>query len=821
MPGAIDDRAACIDREHLYRTLIESTRDLIYTVDRRGLFTYVNPQFVETTGYEASELMGRPFTDVVDSESKEYVRERFKLGMKGENSAPYEVNVLHRTGKKIPVEFLVTTLYDRMGSSVGRYGIGRDITERRDAAKALRENERILFSIVNGLSIPTFVIDVHHRIMFWNRALEELSAIKAAEVLGTTQQWRAFYLTPRACLADLLLDGDLDAISRRYREKCRKSGLIDGAYEVVDFFPHLGDRGKWLRFTGASITDLSGRLVGALETLEDITDQKQAEEALRDAEDLYRTLAEKSFAGVYVVQEGKFRFINDNAASFAGYSREELTGQQAGILVIPEDRERTRINTRAMLKGESTTPYEFRIKTKQGETHWIMETVTAIVYEGKPAILGNSINITERKAVEENLRASEERYRILFNNANDGVLIMKDMKFIDCNEVATKMFGCHRQQLVGSYPYEFSPPFQPDGLPSDVKAKRQMEAALSGVPQFFEWRHRRYDGTLFDSEVSLNAVRIREDVLIQALVRDITSRKQAEEALQRSEERYRNIIETIEDGYFEVDIRGNMTFCNPAAARMLAYSQEELTGMSYRRLMDNENCRKVLSAFNNVYKTGRPTKAFDWELIRKGGERLIVETSISLVRDSAGSPTGFRGIFRDITERKRMEEEIREMSLRDQLTGLYNRRGFITLAEQQLRAAHRGERPMMLSFIDVDGMKWINDNLGHAKGDRVLIDAANLLRHTFRVSDIIARVGGDEFAVLAIDMMDLNPEVLSQRLQRNIEEWNAMASRQYKLAISWGTFVYDPNNYMTLDQMMSAADTLMYEQKRGKINRRR
>jgi len=128
---------------------------------------------------------------------------------------------------------------------------------------------------------------------------------------------------------------------------------------------------------------------------------------------------------------------------------------------------------------------------------------------------------------------------------------------------------------------------------------------------------------------------------------------------------------------------------------------------------------------------------------------------------------------------------------------------------------------MMLSFIDVDGMKWINDNLGHAKGDRVLIDAANLLRHTFRVSDIIARVGGDEFAVLAIDMMDLNPEVLSQRLQRNIEEWNAMASRQYKLAISWGTFVYDPNNYMTLDQMMSAADTLMYEQKRGKINRRR
>jgi len=123
--------------------------------------------------------------------------------------------------------------------------------------------------------------------------------------------------------------------------------------------------------------------------------------SLRESEELYKTLAEKSMAGVYVVQDGKFRFINSNAASYAGYTREELLDQEAGLLVSPEDREKVRQNAKAMLLGEMSSPYEFRIIMKEGETRWIMETVTIILHEGRQAILGNSMDITERRWAEE------------------------------------------------------------------------------------------------------------------------------------------------------------------------------------------------------------------------------------------------------------------------------------------------------------------------------------------------------------------------------------------------------------------------------------
>jgi PAS domain S-box-containing protein len=129
----------------------------------------------------------------------------------------------------------------------------------------------------------------------------------------------------------------------------------------------------------------------------DITVHKKAEETIREKESIYRTLAERTYAGVYVVQDRNFRFINDNAASYAGYTREELLGRDTGILIHPEDREEMRRQSKKMLTGEKMTPYEFRILTKNGDTRWIMETVTPITYEGKPAILGNSMDITERR----------------------------------------------------------------------------------------------------------------------------------------------------------------------------------------------------------------------------------------------------------------------------------------------------------------------------------------------------------------------------------------------------------------------------------------
>jgi len=170
----------------------------------------------------------------------------------------------------------------------------------------------------------------------------------------------------------------------------------------------------------------------------------------------------------------------------------------------------------------------------------------------------------------------------------------------------------------------------------------------------------------------------------------------------------------------------------------------------------------------------------------------------------------------DITERKKMEEGLIALSITDLLTGLYNRRGFIMFAEQQLKLSDRTKRGLLLFFTDLDGMKLINDTLGHEEGDRALMEVADVLKETFRSSDIIARMGGDEFAILAIDPTDADSEILTGRLQSLIDTRNNQENRRYKLSISVGYSYYDPGNPCSLNELMVQADKLMYEHKKSK-----
>lgn len=143
-----------------------------------------------------------------------------------------------------------------------------------------RNDQQILRSILQSSPIPTFVISTDHKILHWNKALEGLSNIKASQVIGTDQQWRAFYTSPRSCMADLILKDKVSNSTSLYSGAVIKSKVLKDAYEVTQFFPDLGEKGKWFRITSARIKDSSGRIFGAMETLEDITDQKTAEEEL-------------------------------------------------------------------------------------------------------------------------------------------------------------------------------------------------------------------------------------------------------------------------------------------------------------------------------------------------------------------------------------------------------------------------------------------------------------------------------------------------------------------------------------------------------------
>jgi len=163
-----------------------------------------------------------------------------------------------------------------------------------------------------------------------------------------------------------------------------------------------------------------------------------------------------------------------------------------------------------------------------------------------------------------------------------------------------------------------------------------------------------------------------------------------------------------------------------------------------------------------------------------------------------------------------LKEKMRVMSITDELTGLHNRRGFFTLAYQQLKIAKRLNRDTLLLSADMDNLKEINDTLGHKAGDRALIDTASILKKTFRESDITARIGGDEFMVLQIESNDGGSGMVTDRLKKNLEIHNAKNEKNFNLSLSVGTVYYDPEVHHSLDELLVCVDKLMYEQKKHK-----
>jgi diguanylate cyclase (GGDEF)-like protein/PAS domain S-box-containing protein len=291
---------------------------------------------------------------------------------------------------------------------------------------------------------------------------------------------------------------------------------------------------------------------------------------------------------------------------------------------------------------------------------------------------------------------------------------------------------------------------------------------------------------------------------------NIHSRKITRELLS-CKRHYDAILNNISEGILELNINNKIIYANPFAYLITGISEEKLLGLYLTDIFDDSNKVRVMELFDQA-DSGQQKINDDLPLILN---EKMVSMNILPVHDGDGKSVIV--ILNDITERKRMENEIRDLSLRDHLTNLYNRRGFISLAEQQIKMAQRSEKKIQLTFIDVDDLKLINDDLGHDEGDKALTETAHILQHAFRQSDIIARIGGDEFAVLSIDISDLSSQAFSKRLQEKIDEFNAKDSRKYELSMSWGAAVFDPKAPVSMDELMSSADKLMYTQKRKKL----
>jgi len=294
--------------------------------------------------------------------------------------------------------------------------------------------------------------------------------------------------------------------------------------------------------------------------------------------------------------------------------------------------------------------------------------------------------------------------------------------------------------------------------------------------------------------------------------RDIKRRRRAEEALRESEERSNYLIEHAGEIIYRTDARGHLMFVNPASTRILKFSEEELVGRHYLDLIKPEYREATEKFYKKQFVKKIPNTYLEVPVISKEGREVWIGQNTQLVLEG-NQIVGFQAVARDITERRHALEELHSLSLTDDLTGLYNRRGFLTLAEQQLKQAHRSGEQAVLVFADLDGLKQINDRFGHQEGSNAIVKAAQILKETFRESDILARLGGDEFTVLATVSSAERADAIKDRLEQKLDQFNARHDLPYELSMSIGIALLDPHGQLSIDELIEKADAAMYEHK--------
>lgn len=393
-------------------------------------------------------------------------------------------------------------------------------------------------------------------------------------------------------------------------------------------------------------------------------ERKRAGEALREREERFRSAFESSNDGVcFVDMEGHLLKVNKRMCDIFGYSTEELESMTVNDIAHPEDIDISPEFIRRSISGETeSTIFEKRYIHKQGHVVWgQVSSSLAKDSEGESLYFISHVqDISERKRAGEQTLIANERLQYLLSSTSAVIYTAKasgdyGATFISDNVI--QMVGYEPQEFIenSSFWFDHVHPEDQPRIPEDVS--RVFEQELSG----YEYRFLHKDGRYIWVRDEMKLVRGEDGNPIEIIGFwvDITDSKQAEETLRESEEKYRTIIESIEEGYFEVSLAGNYTFFNDVLCKIRGYSRDEMMGMNNRQYMSPEAAKKVYKIFNKIYTTGESIKNYEQESIRKDGTKYFTENSGSLMKDSNGKPIGFRGIVRDVTERKRTEEELR------------------------------------------------------------------------------------------------------------------------------------------------------------------
>jgi PAS domain S-box-containing protein len=610
---------ALLDSRNRFQALVETTVDFIWEMDTRGAYTYCSPQLETLWGLNPKEMIGKTPFDLLPPEDAEQALAGFRALLA--SASPFkdlQARSFDGAGQIRLLEINGVPFFDADGRLAGYRGTTRDVTQRKRAEEALARDRNLLRTLMDNLPDKVYIKDAESRYVLNNLAhMRSLGATQQEDVLGKI----SFDFFPQPLAAQYRAD----------EQEVMRSGqpLVEREEIVVDL---ATGQPAWHLTTKVPLRDSQGKVVGLVGVSRNITERKRSEEEIQS---LARFPSENPDPILRIARDGTLLYIN-----------------QAGLILLPEWH---------LQVGQAapSTLREAGLQSMDTETTQTLDLghgeraysffVAPIVTAGYANLYGR--DVTERKWAEEALRASEEKYRLLFDLESDALFLIEreSGRILEASAGATTLYGYSHDEWLTMRNVDISA--EPQGTRAATR-----DGATS-IP--LRW-HRKKDGTVIPVDIRATQCEWQGRPAHLAAIRDITERERAEEALRKSEERFRSILDSIQDGYFEVDTAGYLTFFNPALVLILGRPSSELMGMNNRLYMTPECGKAVFRTFNRIFRTGIPEQAVGWAILRPDGTLRSVEASVSLIKAEDGSVKGFRGTVRDITERKHVEEALRQ-----------------------------------------------------------------------------------------------------------------------------------------------------------------
>jgi diguanylate cyclase (GGDEF)-like protein/PAS domain S-box-containing protein len=768
---------------------------LVFVMDAGdGTIVDVNPAWEERVGYRRDEVVDKPagkfeFWPDMETRARLWTRVRAQGCVRGDR-----VRFQNRAG--LPLTGTVhCEMFDDAGVS-RMFIVIQNVSEAGNEPQADEDpgNYRALFlAAAEGLyrSLPNGGwIDV-------NPAL--------ARTLG--------YESP----AQMLLESSRRRVSELYVDRSqaeRLYRLLEGIGQFEDERTQVQRRDGstvWISENGRAVRDADGRVMYYEGSIVDITHRVLAETRLKQSEALYKTLIENCRDGVFLVLHDNVLFVNQTLASMLGYSADELTGRNYMDFVAPDSSSQQRERRELHTDGSRTMQdYEVYARRKDGKRRLLRVRAGAVEYNGEIASTGTIEDITDARAAQQALAEAERKYRSLFENSVTGMFRSHpDGRLLQANGALARILGYEdADALVGGITHMnqiYAHPSERDRVISRLVEQGGVEGEL--------FLARRRDGTQITVEISARPI-FDDDgraIFIEGSAQDVSARLDAERALQRSEARYRMLVEHSQAGvYMMLDDR--YTYVNHAFAAMFGYTEDDLIGADFRVLVPPESKQQQETRYERQTQSDTHRGDYPVMLMRKDGLRIeCIVSAGTIVIDGRSYTTG---TIRDVTDERRAQQQLEHNASHDLLTGLPNRVFFeeeLARSISQARLLNRHDYAVL--FLDLDGFKLVNDSLGHASGDILLVQIADNLRAQLGGHCLVARYGGDEFTLLPHGACPRpRAEQLAQRVLALLAGSFEVNGHRVFSGASVGVVLGRPE-YHSPDQVLRDADTAMYRAK--------